>query len=95
MEDKRKNNGGNSTKAKGIDRRKNKYLQLLDEASTPDEVIEVIKKLKDIALTKGDVSAIKLYLEYYLGKPKETLEFNDVSESKPASIMNFKKYGDK
>ena len=93
--DKRKFNGGNSTKAKGLDKRKNKYLQLLDEASTPEEVIEVIKKLKDIALTKGDVSAIKLYLEYYLGKPKETLEFEDVTQVKPQSILNFKDYGDK
>ena len=93
--DKRKLNGGHSTKAKGVDKRKNKYLELLDEASTPEEVIEVIKKLKDIALTKGDVSAIKLYLEYYLGKPKETLEFNDITKEKPDSILEFKKYGDK
>ena len=72
--DKRKNNGGNSTKAKGIDKRKNKYLELLDQASTPEEVVKVIKKLKSIALEKGDVQAIKLFLEYYLGKPKETIE---------------------
>lgn len=72
--DKRKNNGGNSTKALGVDKRKNKYLELLDEASTPEEVVEVIKKLKEIASIKGDVQAIKLFLEYYLGKPKETIE---------------------
>lgn len=73
MEDARKNNGGHSTKSKGIDKRKNKYLHLLDNASTEDEVIAVIKKLKTIALTKGDIQAIKLFLEYYLGKPKETI----------------------
>lgn len=72
--DKRKANGGHSTKAKGIDKRKNKYLELLDQASTPEEVVKVIKKLKSIALEKGDVQAIKLFLEYYLGKPKETIE---------------------
>jgi hypothetical protein len=74
MEDKRKLNGGHSTKAKGVDKRKNKYLHLLDEAATDKDVISVIKKLKDIAETKGDVQAIKLFLEYYLGKPKETIE---------------------
>lgn len=72
--DKRKNNGGNSTKSKGVDKRKNKYLELLEKASTDEEIVSVINKLKEIALTKGDVQAIKLFLEYYLGKPKETIE---------------------
>jgi hypothetical protein len=72
--DKRKENGGHSTKALGVDKRKNKYLELLDQASTPEEIVSVIKKLKEIALIKGDVQAIKLFLEYYLGKPKETIE---------------------
>lgn len=74
--DKRKNNGGNSTKSLGVDKRKNQYTELLQLASTPDEVTEVIKKLKEIATTKGDVQAIKLFLEYYLGKPKETIDQN-------------------
>ena len=74
--DKRKNNGnkGHSTKAKGVDKRKNEYRELLDLAATPDEVIEVIKTLKVKAIEKQDVNAIKLFLEYYLGKPKETIE---------------------
>jgi hypothetical protein len=74
--DKRKNNGnkGHSTKAKGVDKRKNEYRELLDLAATPDEVIEVIKTLKTKAIEKQDVNAIKLFLEYYLGKPKETIE---------------------
>ena len=72
--DKRKQNGGHSTKAKGADKRKNEYRELLDSAATPDEVIEVIKTLKTKAIEKQDVNAIKLFLEYYLGKPKETIE---------------------
>jgi uncharacterized protein (DUF1697 family) len=74
--DKRKNNGnkGHSTKAKGVDKRKNEYRELLDLAATPDEVVEVIKTLKVKAIEKQDVNAIKLFLEYYLGKPKETIE---------------------
>ena len=74
--DKRKNNGnkGYSTKAKGVDKRKNEYRELLDLAATPDEVVEVIKTLKTKAIEKQDVNAIKLFLEYYLGKPKETIE---------------------
>lgn len=71
--DKRKNNGGNSTKAKGVDKRKNEYKKLLDKASSPDEVVSVIIKLKKEAL-KGDMQAIKLFLEYYLGRPTERID---------------------
>ena len=74
MTDKRKLNGGHSTKAKGADKRKNEYKELLDLAATPEEVVEVIKTLKTKAIEKQDVNAIKLFLEYYLGKPKETIE---------------------
>lgn len=71
--DKRKNNGGNSTKAKGVDKRKNEYKKLLDKASTSEEVVSVIVKLKQEAL-KGDMQAIKLFLEYYLGRPTERID---------------------
>lgn len=83
--DKRVNNGnkGHSTKAVGVDKRKNEYKELLDLAATPEEVVEVIRVLKTKAIEKQDVNAIKLFLEYYLGKPKETIEqtlnFNDFS----------------
>jgi hypothetical protein len=78
MADGRKQNGnrGHSTKAKGADKRKNEYKELLDLASTPEEVVEVIKTLKAKAIDKQDVNAIKLFLEYYLGKPKETKEID-------------------
>jgi hypothetical protein len=72
--DKRKENGGHSTKAKGIDKRKNRYLELLNEASTDEEVVKVIQTLKNKAIKEQDIQAIKLFLEYYLGKPKETIE---------------------
>ena len=74
--DGRKNNGnkGHSTKAKGSDKRKNESRKALALASTPEDVVEVIKKLKEKAINKSDVNAIKLYLEYYLGKPKDSIE---------------------
>ena len=50
--DKRTENGGHSTKAKGIDKRQNKYLRLLDEASTEEEIIQVLKTLKDKAINE-------------------------------------------
>jgi hypothetical protein len=89
--DKRTNNGnkGHSTKAKGVDKRKNQYLHLLDEASTDEDVISVIKKLKLCALN-GDVQAIKLFLEYYLGKPKETIETtHNINNFDIKKLINF------
>lgn len=89
--DKRRNNGGNSTKAKGVDKRKNQYKELLDLASTPEEVVEVIKTLKAKAIEKQDVNAIKLFLEYYLGKPKETIETtHNLSDFNIKDIISFK-----
>ena len=72
--DKRINNGGNSTKTTGLDKRKNEYRKALELASTPKDVIQVIKKLKEKAVDQGDVTAIKLFLEYCLGKPKDSIE---------------------
>jgi len=73
--DKRKNNGGNSTKAKsGFDKRKNEYRNALEQASTVDDVVKVIEAVKYKAVEKKDIQAAKLFLEYYLGKPKETMD---------------------
>lgn len=71
--DKRKYNGGNSTKSKGIDKRKNEYKQALQIAGNIDDVVKVIQTVKKEAIG-GDLQACKLYLEYYLGKPKDTVE---------------------
>ena len=88
--DKRKLNGGNSTKALGVDKRKNQYLELLDKASTSDEIIKVIQTLKAKSL-EGDIQAIKLFLEYYLGKPKETVDQNvNINNFELKDIIKFK-----
>ena len=93
--DGRKSNGnkGHSTKAKGVDKRKNEYRELLDLAATPDEIVEVIKTLKVKAIEKQDVNAIKLFLEYYLGKPKETIENINIDANKltPEEIKEISK----
>ena len=74
--DKRKANGGHSTKAKGLDKRKNEYKNALELAADVEDVTEVIsivmRQAKD-----GDMQACKLFLEYYLGKPKQQIEQNN------------------
>lgn len=74
--DKRKNNGnkGHSTKAKGFDKRKNEYKKVLEEALTSDDLIQVVKMLFVKAIEKQDVKASQILMEYYLGKPKETID---------------------
>ena len=72
--DKRKLNGGHSTKAKGIDKRKNEYKSVLENALKPDELKNVIQMLYKKSINDFDVPASKILLEYYLGKPKETIE---------------------
>lgn len=88
--DKRKNNGGHSTKAKGVDKRKNEYKEALSIASTLDDVVEIIKVVKDEAKS-GDLQACKLYLEYYLGKPIQTTDITSDGESVSIPVINFTK----
>ena len=79
--DKRKNNGGNSTKSKsGFDKRKNEYRNALPEASTFEEVVEALKILKHKAIQEKDLNALKLFLEYYLGKPDQKIDHTSGGE---------------
>ena len=74
--DKRKFNGGNSTVSKGPDKRKNEYRSALEKASTVEDVIQVIKMVHTKAVTKQDIKAAQLFLEYYLGKPNQSIDIN-------------------
>ena len=69
--DKRKNNGGNSTKSKKETdlRRKDKQIELIEKL-TPLEPT-ALEKLKE-GVDNGDFRFIKLYFEYRWGKAKET-----------------------
>ena len=74
--DKRKNNGGHSTKAKGSDKRKNQYKDAVEQAASVEDVVEVLKMLLSKAKTKQDVKAAQLFLEYTIGKPKQEMDIN-------------------
>lgn len=74
--DRRKFNGGNSTKSNGTDKRKNEYRKALEQAATVEDVIQVIKMVHTKAVTKQDIKAAQLFLEYYLGKPNQSIDIN-------------------
>ena len=93
--DNRSNNGnkGHSTKTKDgkIDKRKNEYKSALQEASTKEDVISVIQMILNKAVRDEDIPAAKLYLEYYLGKPKDSLDVTTNGESITLPTINFTK----
>lgn len=76
MADKRRNNGGNSTKAKRADdKRLSPAKQLLEQYLDKEFNFEKLNKLMNTLYTlgmNGDMKAATLFLSYALGKPKET-----------------------
>lgn len=78
--DKRANNGnkGHSTKAKGVDKRKNEYRTAIAEAVSYDDVKALLTQAVKVALSedKDRLKAMQMVLEYTLGKPKESLDLN-------------------
>ena len=71
--DGRKKNGnkGHSTKAKGIDKRRNEYKEAVKQAVTFKDLKKVLKMLVDKAINQEDTGSAKILLEYTLGKPTE------------------------
>lgn len=80
-EDKRKNNGGNSTKSTGPDKRKNDYRKAIDEAVTNEDVVKVILKFKDLFIDNDDLQAGKIFLENVLSKPTQGLDVTSNGET--------------
>jgi len=88
--DKRKNNGnkGHSTKSNGVDKRRNQYKEAIEQAGGVKDVVKVLKMLFTKATMDSDTTAAKIYLEYYLGKPRETKDLNIIAEQKLFSKEN-------
>lgn len=74
--DGRRNNGGNSTKTTGPDKRKNEYKKALEQAAGVEEVVEVLQMLHKKSIEKQDVKAAQLFLAYYLGRPEQSVNIN-------------------
>jgi len=78
--DGRKNNGGHSTK--GLAGRKPKadeikLIEQMDAIATPDEAWEALWKL----CKKGDSQAVKTWLNYRFGMPKQSVDVTTKGES--------------
>ena len=80
MEDKRKNNGGHSTKAtRPDDKRKNKFKEDIQEAFNTEDIIQVLKMLQHKAIGDQDVPSAKLFLEYTAGRPDQTIDVEGIT----------------
>ena len=83
-----KGNGGWSTKSKGIDRRKNPFKQLINEATSQENFIAVFQTLEASAMS-GDVQSAKLYLEYTVGKPMQSVDITSDGGSVNIPTISF------
>ena len=94
MADKRKNNGGHSTKAKNplSDRRRHQFKDVIHRALAPQELEDVFKMLYDKAVNEQDTSAAKLLIEYTVGKPTQSIdvETNVLNSIPLESLVSFK-----
>lgn len=94
MADGRRNNGGNSTKAKGADRRKNPYRKAIQEAFTTDEVVQVLRSMYSKSVNDSDVAATKVFLEYTVGRPKEEVSLNVDTDGFTVNLRDILGFGE-
>tara|TARA_R110002050_G_scaffold13541_6_gene43335 strand:- start:2790 stop:3080 length:291 start_codon:yes stop_codon:yes gene_type:complete len=88
MADGRKNNGGNKNAGRKPKVEELKFISKLDNIINSEDAI---KKLKEF-IENDNFPALKLYLEYRFGKPKEVVEninhnFNGELTEKEAEII--------
>lgn len=69
--DKRRNNGGHSTKGKAGRKPKSEEIKLIEQLDKIIDRDKVIEKLNEL-IDEGDYKAIQLYMNYLYGRPKES-----------------------
>ena len=80
--DGRKNNGGHSTKGYAGRKPKSEEIKLVERLSPlEDAALDALKK----GVESGELKWIQLYLNYYLGKPRETKDIT-INEDLPLFI---------
>lgn len=80
--DGRKNNGGHSTKGFAGRKAKSEEIKLVERLSPLED--DALAALAE-GVKSGDIKWVTLYLNYYLGKPKETKDIT-VNEDLPLFI---------
>ena len=91
--DKRKTNGGHSTKAKGVDKRKNNFKSAISEAFTEEDVILVLRNMHKLATQDDDIQAAKVFLEYTAGKPTQQMDVTTQGDSLSFKLNELVRFG--
>jgi hypothetical protein len=95
--DKRKNNGGHSTKpTKPTDKRllsKSQAIALVDQMDSIMTISEVLLKLKELA-DAGDFQALRLLMAYRLGQPKQSIDHTTQGEKIIDNEIDYSKLSD-
>ena len=73
MADLRKHNGGHSTKGYAGRKSKENQLKLIEQRDAV-EIPETLWKILADKVKEGDTQAIKIWLEYRYGKPKQSTD---------------------
>ena len=77
MADGRKNNGGHKTAGRKSKAEEYKLIEKLDKYIDQQEVFEKLGEL----ISKGQLKAIEIYLNYYFGRPTEKVHHSTDGES--------------
>lgn len=80
--DGRKNNGGHSTKGFAGRKPKSDEIKLVERLSPLED--DALAALAE-GVKSGDINWVKLYLNYYLGRPKETKDIT-INEDLPLFV---------
>jgi hypothetical protein len=86
--DRRKFNGGprpNSGRPKKAD--EIKLIEQMDGIMAPDEAWQKVAKL----CQNGDIQALKLWIEYRFGKPKQSVDLTSGGDKLPSLTVEFVK----
>jgi hypothetical protein len=81
--DGRKNNGGNSTKGRAGRKPKADELKLIEQMDAVMTTDDVWQKISQLCYN-GDIQALKLWVSYRFGQPKQTIDI----ENSDGSLRN-------
>ncbi len=86
--DGRRNNGGHSTKGFAGRKPKADEIKLIERLDNIIDSDDAIKQMLSL-IQDGNLQAIKLYMEYRFGKPKESLDVTSNQETISIPLVKF------
>jgi len=86
--DRRKNNGGHSTKGRAGRKPKADELKLIEQMDAIMAPFEVWESVASLCAT-GDMQALRLWVEYRFGKPKQSVDLTTGGDKLTALTVQY------